>query len=141
MEKEGICPIKIVLVDDSALITERLKSVLGVLVGVECVACAPNVSSANVVIAETKPRIVILDIHLEGDSPKSNGISFLIQLRKQYPEIILIVFTNFANEHYRKSCIGFGADFFFDKSHDLEKVIDTLKIIQSQSNLSKSDSL
>jgi DNA-binding NarL/FixJ family response regulator len=123
-------PLKVVIVDDSEIITERLQEVLNAIEGIECLVSVPYVPSALAFIAESNPQVVILDIHLKGDSHKSNGICMLMLLRKKYPEMKLFLFTNFADEHYRKSYMGFGADFVFDKSHDLDKVIDAISILR-----------
>jgi hypothetical protein len=34
--------------------------------------------------------------------------------------------TNFAHEQYRQKCLQLGADYFFDKSTEFEKVLSVL---------------
>jgi len=40
---------------------------------------------------------------------------------------VVIVFTNYPYPQYRRKCIDAGADFFFDKSTEFDKVTEVLK--------------
>jgi DNA-binding NarL/FixJ family response regulator len=69
------------------------------------------------------PDAVILDIQM----PKENGISVLKKIKKDRPATIVIIFTSYPFEQYRKRCVDLGADFFFDKSMEPEKPIEVLE--------------
>ncbi len=124
-------PLRVVTVDDSQIIAERVQAMLSDLDNVEFLGNASNISKALNLIKEQAPNVVILDIHLEDDLLKATGITLLIILRKKYPELKILILTNLAEEQYRQSCIDFGADYFFDKSDDFDKIPETLKKIQS----------
>lgn len=124
--------LKIVTVDDSPIVAERLQSMLSEVENVEFLGNARNIASALALIDRTKPDVVLLDIHLEEDMPEANGIDLLISLRKQYPVMKIMMLTNLTGFHYRNRCIAFGVDYFFDKSNDFDKIPGTLKeIMQS----------
>ena len=124
--------LKIVTVDDSPVIAERLQYMLSEIDSVEFLGNALNISAALQLIDERTPNVVILDIHLKDDLLVANGVHLLIQLRKKYPEIKIIMLTNVSVPQYRSTCMAFGADYFFDKTIDFEKIPDTLKKIQLQ---------
>jgi DNA-binding NarL/FixJ family response regulator len=133
-EQETGSILKIVTVDDSPIVAERLQSMLSEVERVEFSGNARNIASALALIDQTKPDVVILDIHLEEDMPDANGIDLLISLRKKYPVMKIMMLTNLTGFHYRNRCIAFGVDYFFDKSHDFDKIPGTLKeIMQSPS--------
>jgi DNA-binding response OmpR family regulator len=44
---------------------------------------------------------------------------------KQAPMVIML--TNYPYPQYRKKCLGLGADYFFDKSTEFEKVTELFK--------------
>ena len=43
-------------------------------------------------------------------------------LRADAPATVFIVLTNHADAQYRRVCLAAGADYFFDKSTELERV-------------------
>lgn len=121
--------LKIITVDDSPVVVERLQSMLSEINNVEFLGNARNIYTALHLIHEKKPNVVILDIHLEEDMPKANGLNLLITLRKKYPKMKILMFTNLTEPQYRNTCIAFGADYFFDKSNDFDKISETLNQI------------
>ena len=75
--------------------------------------------------------MVFLDINLANDKPR-NGMDLLNVLRKTYPVIKIIMLTNTSNEWHRQVCKSLGADYFFDKSEDLDKIPETLASIRQE---------
>ncbi len=83
---------------------------------------ARDISGALRLIYQHTPHVVILDIHLEDEMPKANGLDLLVTIRERYPCMKVIMLTNLAEPAYRNMCITFGASYFFDKSADFDKV-------------------
>jgi DNA-binding NarL/FixJ family response regulator len=54
--------------------------------------------------------------------PKANGLNLLITLKQRYPKMKVIMLTNLAEPQYRNTCKAFGADYFFDKSVDFDRI-------------------
>ena len=121
--------IKIITVDDSALIAERLKLLLTETENVDFLGSANNIATALYLIKELHPNVVILDINLAEDMPNANGIFLLITLREKYPDLKIIMLTNHSGPKYRSACISHGANCFLDKSLEMDKILDTLKTI------------
>jgi len=112
----------ILIVDDSALIVERLIGMLNGLRSVKDITTASNYREAVVILAETEIDIVILDIHLTG----KNGIDLLKFIVKNYPHIKVVMLSNAANKKYRESCKKEGALHFIDKSKEFELIPEVL---------------
>ena len=110
--------MKVLIVDDSAVIRERLGTMLSETENVEIIGQAQAPREAMELIQKLKPDAVILDIRMHG----GNGIEVLknIKQNKQFPMVIML--TNYPYPQYRKRCEILGADFFFDKSTEFEKV-------------------
>jgi DNA-binding NarL/FixJ family response regulator len=121
--------IKVITVDDSPIITQRIKSILGEMDNIELIGSASNAVSALTLIHRQTPNVVILDINLGEDASQFNGIDLLIALRKRYPQMKIIMLTNLSDPQYRTRCIAFGANYFFDKSNDFYKLSETLEEI------------
>jgi len=77
-------------------------------------------------IRQTQPDVVILDIRMPGGS----GIDVLRTLKKMTPAPAVIMLTNFAYVQYRTKCEEAGADFFFDKSTEFDKVPQALEQVR-----------
>jgi DNA-binding NarL/FixJ family response regulator len=135
MSGKKILPLlKIITVDDSPIVAERVQALLSDMDNVAFLGNASNMSAALLLINQQKPHVVILDIHLGEEMPKANGMNLLITLRKQYAEMKIMMFTNLTEPQYRSSCIAFGADYFFDKSNDFDKISEALKEIAQSAN-------
>lgn len=119
--------LKVVTIDESTLIAERIDSILSEIEGISALGNACNFSSALNLINAVKPDVIILDIHMGHDKPEESGTDLLIEIRQRYPHIKLIVFTNHNELHYRLACLETGVNYFFDKSNDSNKVTETLK--------------
>jgi CheY-like chemotaxis protein len=119
--------LKVLIVDDSPLLRERLKILISEVEGVFVIGESENAQSALESVDSLKPDLVVLDINL----PDSSGITVLktIKARKQAPVVMML--TNFPYPQYRQKCIDYKADYFFCKATDLDHVTETLeRIIQ-----------
>jgi DNA-binding NarL/FixJ family response regulator len=110
-------------VDDSAVLRERLTTMLSELEGIEIIGQAKGPLEAQEAIPKLKPDVVILDIRMPG----GNGIEVLKNIKNGRNPPLVIMFTNYPYPQYRKKCMDGGADFFFDKSTEFEKLAAVLK--------------
>ena len=113
----------ILIADDSDFIRANLKKLLNTVTGVDEISEAFDVPDAVKKIAELKPDILILDIRMPG----GNGFDVLKTAKEGKPSPLTIMLTNYNYEHYRKKSYKDGADYFFDKSTEFEKIIDVLE--------------
>lgn len=120
--------MKIVIADDSELICERITTYLSEFSGVEIVGVAHSGWNTVSLVRETQPDVVILDIRM----PDGNGVSVLKEIKKIRPETCVMMFTNYPFLQYRKRCLDLGADYFFFKSTEFEKMIDQVRFILNQ---------
>jgi len=114
---------KVLLVDDSRIVRERLAALISELPGVVLIGEASNVSEGVKKIRQLRPHIVVLDISMPG----GNGIQVLEAVRKRGRAPHIIMLTNFAHEAYRERCLELGAEYFFDKSAEFENAVETIK--------------
>ncbi len=115
--------MKVFIVDDSAILRERLISMLSEIKGIEIAGQAQSAREAINSIRDLNPDVVILDIRMPG----GNGISVLQNIKKDKPPPIVIMFTNYPYPQYRKKFMDAGADFFFDKSTEFDNLIEVFK--------------
>ena len=115
--------MKVLIVDDSEIVRERLKVVLSDITELENISQAEDVLGAITSFQKLNHEAVILDIRMPGGS----GIDVLQEIKKSNHPPVVIVLTNYPYPQYRRKCIDAGADFFFDKSTEFDKVIEVLK--------------
>lgn len=112
--------MKLFIVDDSDALRLELVRQLSALPFMTVVGQATSFDDAVRGVAETRPDVMTLDIQLA----VGTGIEVLGLIRHLYPEMIIIILTNYAQLQYRTRCLAAGADFFFDKSSEFEQVIE-----------------
>lgn len=79
--------IKVLVVDDSAVIRKILREELSRAQDIEVVGTAPDPYVARDKIVKLKPHVVTLDIEM----PRMDGLTFLKKLMRYYPLPIIIV--------------------------------------------------
>jgi two-component system chemotaxis response regulator CheB len=79
--------IKVLIVDDSALVRDILKNGLSQFPEIEVVGMAPDVYVARDKIVRLQPDVLTLDIEM----PRMDGIDFLKRLMPQYPLPVVVV--------------------------------------------------
>jgi DNA-binding NarL/FixJ family response regulator len=117
---------RIFLVEDSAIIRERLLRLLEGLDGVEIVGDADTATAAIAGIAATAPDVVVLDIKLRN----SSGIDVLRHIKNRLQGIKVIMLTNYATGEYRRRCFEAGAEYFLDKTNEFQRlqgILDQLR--------------
>ena len=111
--------MKLLIADDSALLRDRLKSLVMTVKNVEIVGEAENGIVALQLIKEKKPDFVILDIRM----PELNGIETLKRIKEGGSRAKICILTNYPYPQYRERCLAEGADYFFDKNQDFQQII------------------
>jgi DNA-binding NarL/FixJ family response regulator len=115
--------MRLLIVDDSEALVQRLTSSLAEVPGLENIGSAGNVADAVRKIHEAKPDVVILDICIQGGS----GIDVLEGLKHDSFQPIVIVLSNYVDRQYRRKCQQNGARFYFDKSTEFHRVAAALR--------------
>lgn len=110
--------LKVLVVDDADLVVQRVFKILEESHCVEQMFKANNYYQAQNLIESASPDVMLLDIHLPG----KNGLDLLEYVKKQHPEIKVIMLTNMVSNSYKVMCNELGADHFVDKSTDFEKI-------------------
>jgi DNA-binding NarL/FixJ family response regulator len=110
-------PVKVFLVDDSALIRERVAAMLSACeMDIVGAAQTPEASIDGILAAH--PDVVVLDVQLEGGT----GLQVLRAVRQAEPDIAFVVFSNNAGPAYRKRYLGEGAERFLDKTTEFDQL-------------------
>jgi DNA-binding NarL/FixJ family response regulator len=114
--------MKVFLVDDALMIRQRLAKILATVKGVHIIGEAVDADDAIQAIRRLHPDVVILDLQLR----RGTGFEVLEAIKHDSPAPIVIVLTNFPYPRFRQKGLAAGADFFFDKSTEFQKIPNVL---------------
>ncbi|WP_394222891.1 chemotaxis response regulator protein-glutamate methylesterase [Alteromonas gracilis] len=82
-------PIKLMLIDDSALVRQAFTSLFEKVDDIKVVAVAPDPFIAVEKLKKTVPDVILLDVEM----PKMDGVTFLKKLMAQHPIPVIICST------------------------------------------------
>jgi DNA-binding NarL/FixJ family response regulator len=118
-------PIRVLLIDDHALVRAGIRALLGRHEGVEVVGEAAGGHEALRLIEELQPDIVLLDIAMPG----LNGLEVLAESTKRFPHVRVIILTVHEAGEYALRALRAGAAGYLPKSAastELHEAIDTV---------------
>ena len=110
--------MRVILADDSDLNLERLQEMGTLNKDAEIVGSFHNGTDTLEGMKNLQHDVAIVDIKMPGKS----GLEVLHEIRKNNKMVKFIILSLFSSEHYRKMAIEGGADYFFSKADDFEKV-------------------
>jgi len=110
--------MRVLIADDSAFIRDRLQEMLQLFEKVEIVGSYTNGTDALIAIQTLNPDMAIIDIKMPGMS----GLEVLKEIRKNNLTMKIIILTFHATDFYRQIAMESGADYFFSKADEFEKV-------------------
>ncbi len=113
---------RIYIVDDSIAIRQKLIALLAECKQVRVIGQAGLAEEAIKGIRDLQPDIVLLDIRLPGRS----GLWLLSQIKSVWPKMAVIIMTNYDYPQYRRQSFDAGADEFFNKTLEFERMIHLL---------------
>jgi DNA-binding NarL/FixJ family response regulator len=112
--------LRLLVVDDSALIRQRLLEMLEGIVGIETRASAATLDEALLCARRDLSTVVLLDLNF----PEGNALSIIPTLKRLPSTPQIAVLTNDARASTRRQCLQAGADWFFDKSTEFQIAIE-----------------
>ncbi|MBC8315206.1 MAG: response regulator transcription factor [Bacteroidales bacterium] len=115
--------MKMLIVDDSKLITERVVALFDKNNGIEIIGQAKNIKDAIAIYTKSTPDVIILDIRLGSES----GIGFLEMVRGVDSITRIIMLTNYPYKQYRDKCKQLGADYFLNKSTEFDSLLNIIE--------------
>ncbi len=117
--------MEILIVDSSAQIIERLAEIISEVKNIKTIHRAVSYVQAAALLSTAKPDVVVMDTGLPGNK----SVDLLKEMKAAIPEMAVIVLSIHIDELTKQKFTSAGADFFFDKYHEFEKVTGTVNTI------------
>jgi DNA-binding NarL/FixJ family response regulator len=115
--------MRFLIADDSEFLRTRLVEFISQIEGTEIVGQAGSFEEVMEAVEDSNPDVVILDIRLPG----KNGFLALERIKKRTNPPVVIMFTNYPYLQYRKRCMDLGADYFFYKAVEFDRLFNLIK--------------
>ncbi|QMU97128.1 response regulator transcription factor [Microbacterium esteraromaticum] len=122
--------IRVVIVDDQALVRQGFAGLLGVA-GMEVVGEAADGKAAREVIVRTRPDVVLLDMRM----PRFDGIWVLQQLREEDIDVPVLVLTTFDEDALVLDALRSGARGYLLKDITLEQLTHAVETLAAGGTL------
>lgn len=119
--------IRLLLVDDHALIREGLKKMIAGESGMKVVGEAANAKEALKRLDEAETDVVILDITLPGRS----GIDVIEDVRERHPNTRILMLSMHPEESAAVQAIRAGASGYITKQAAPEELLKAIRIVAS----------
>ncbi len=118
-------PIRVLLVDDSALVRQGIQTVLAGLgreAGIEVVGEAPTAATAVEAALRLNPDVILLDIRL----PDGSGLDVCRKILNERPKTHVLILTSFTNDTLIYDAVIAGAQGYLMKEIDPAGLIEAI---------------
>ncbi len=121
--------IKVIIVEDQALVRGAISALLDFEENINVVAQAENGALAIPLIEQFTPDIVLTDIEM----PEMSGIELVEKIAVEHPKIKTMIMTTFSRCGYIKRSIRAGVSAFILKEAPSEYLVEAInKVIQGK---------
>jgi DNA-binding NarL/FixJ family response regulator len=115
-------PLVVLVAEDSPIVSQRLMALIESLGRPIRAVIAATGDGAARLFRELRPDVAVLDIALPG----VNGFDLLTTFKLLQPTCVFVMLTTYASPEFRENAGLLGADFFFSKTREFERVVDVL---------------
>ncbi len=119
--------VKVLLVEDSAVLAEILSEALSQIPEVDLVGVVDSEIEAFKVIARDRIDLIFLDLQLK----QGTGFGILRSLASMRPAPRCVVLTNHDLPEYQTAAMALGATYFLDKARDFHRLPEIVRAIIS----------
>lgn len=119
---KGQTLVRVLLVDDHAMVRQGLRSVLDAYTNIRVVAEARDGAEAIDLVEKQRPHVVVMDINM----PKMNGIEATAHITSRYPETIVIGISVNVGDDNSAAMLRAGAATLLTKEAAVEQLHDTI---------------
>lgn len=117
--------IRVLIVDDQALIREGLSLMLGLYDEINIVGEASNGNECIDLLGKKEVDVILMDIRM----PVMDGVEATRIIKEKYPDIKIIILTTFNEDEYIFEGLNNGADGYILKDVTSKELVDSIKSV------------
>ena len=115
-------PIRILITDDHLIVREGLRLILETADGLEVVGEAADGTECLRLLPDLAPDVVLMDLQMPG----MDGLTAIGHLRREHPEIAIVILTTFNEDELILRGLQAGASGYLLKDTDRRTLLDTI---------------
>jgi DNA-binding NarL/FixJ family response regulator len=123
--------IRVVLVDDEAMVRVGLRMVLSSEPDIEVVGEAEDGAAAVAVVEQAQPHVVLMDIRM----PRVDGIEGARRVLAAAPDVKVVVLTTFDEDDYVEAALRNGVSGFLLKVAPPERLVEAVRTVAAGGGL------
>lgn len=127
--------LKIVLLDDHAILREGIKHLLNNQAGLQVIAECDRPSRLEPLLEQQQPDLLLIDLSM----PEGGGFPLLQRIRPQYPNLKLIVLSMHENPGYVSKALACGVNAYVTKARAAEELILAIHAVNNGNRYLSSD--
>jgi DNA-binding NarL/FixJ family response regulator len=127
--------IKVLLVDDQDILVEGLKMILGKEEDIQICGTANNGRKAYEACKWNRPDVVLMDIKM----PEVTGVEATRMIKKDFPEVKVIVLTTFNDDEYIYEALKNGASGYLLKDASPAEIAGAIRAVYNGGALIQSE--
>lgn len=116
-------PIRVMITDDHLIVREGLRLILETAEGIEIVGEAADGAECLRLVPDLKPDVILMDLQM----PRMDGITAIHHLRREYPDIAIVILTTFNEDDLMIRGLQAGARGYLLKDTSRENLLDTIQ--------------
>ena len=120
--------VRVLLVDDHAIVRNGLRAVLEEYRDIEVVGVASDGYEAVHVVDHLQPQVVVMDINM----PKMDGIKATANITARHPSVIVVGISVNSGEEHRTAMVRAGASSLISKEAAVEQLHEAIVEAASQ---------
>jgi DNA-binding NarL/FixJ family response regulator len=124
-------PIKVLLVDDQAIVRMGLAALFGTAPHIAVVGEAATGTDALVEARRCRPDVILMDVRL----PERSGIEACREIRSEQPHVRVLMLTSYTDEEAVLAAILAGAAGYILKTCDPARLIEAVEIVAANGSL------
>lgn len=117
--------IKLIIADDHPVIIDGISAFLEKEEDIQLLATVNNGSQLMEILPGQRPDVVLMDINM----PQMNGIEATIKLKKEYPEIKVIAFSQYDDKRFVKQLLKAGVSGYLLKNSPGSEIVQAIRMV------------
>jgi len=115
--------IRVVIVDDHAIVRSGLDQLIGTAEDIELVGSAADGEQAVALVAEGRPDVVLMDLSM----PVLDGTEATRRITTDHPGVRVVVLTSFADDRHIAGALAAGAIGYVLKHAEPDDLLDAIR--------------
>ena len=114
--------IRVMITDDHLIVREGLRLILETADDIEVVGEAVDGAECLELVSKLNPQVILMDLQM----PRMDGITAIAHLRKDFPEIAIVILTTYNEDDLMIRGLQSGARGYLLKDSSRESLLDAI---------------